>query len=357
MLRLSLILVVAACGTPPKKPLAPERDDAPEAKGSAVSVTAGESLAKPLPASPVGFATADLVTMRGGELATWSTADGTLTKLGSVVLSDVAEGDLGEAMAMSGIGKGNWADRDHLFLTLAGEREVVMVTATAITRVTIPPVDVFETPKPPDPQNDIEKASPTGVGLDAEGLQVNDQGEVYWSQCAWGRGYDGYICDAWVHAQLWPTAKRSAGPGRITPRSWSWAKPPAGFRATIKDHTLSCSGPSGRSTFLSGRPGSSDEQFHDVQWVSTQPPRMLVTYGHPGLADVLAERWTLHDGCKDAELASGESAEPGPDGLWIGVAGTAEAPGPSTLYRGAQTLGRLPDHARVMFRPPSRVAR
>jgi hypothetical protein len=342
VLRLPLIALVAACGAPPKQPLPPERDDAPETKESAVSVTTGEPLAKPLPAPPAGFATADLVTMYGGELATWSTADGKLTKLGSVVLADSPEA----------IGEGDWADRDHLFLSL-GEREVVMVTATEITRVAIPPVTDFETPKPADPQNDIRKTFPNGAGIASEGLQINDQGEAYWSQCAWGRDYDGYICDAWVHAQLWPIRKRIEDPGKITPRSWSWSPTPKGFKVVRGDGALSCSGPLGRSTFVSGKAGSGGEQFHDVQWVSTQPPRMLVTYGHTGLADVLPERWTLHDGCKATELATGTSAAPGPDGLWIGVAGTDESPGPAMLYRGAQPLGPLPDRAHVMFRPRS----
>jgi hypothetical protein len=345
------MFALAACGTPPRKPLPPERNDAPDGKGSAVSVTTGTPIAKPLPAPPAGFATADLVTMRGGELATWSAADGKLTKLGSVALADIPEADLAEAMAASSIGKGNWGDRDHLFLTLAGEREVVMVTATAITRVSIPPAKDFETAKPADPQDDIKQASPNGVGIDSEGLQINDKGEVYWSQCAWGRGYDGYICDAWVHAQLWPATKRSEGPGKITPRSWSWSKTPTGFTASIKKQTLSCNGPSGKSTIRPGTPSDTDELFDDVQWVSTQPPRMLVTYGHPGLADVIPERWTLHDGCKAAPLATGATAEPGPDGFWIGVATSEDSSGPATLYRGAQTLGPLPDHARVMFRP------
>ncbi len=351
MLRPSIaIVLLAACGAPSKPPLPPERDDTP-GKGSGVSVTAGEAVAtaKPLPAPPAGFATADLVTMRGGELATWSAVDGKLTKLGSVTLADIPEGDLVEARAMSSLGKGHWADRDHLFLTLAGAREVVMVTATAITRVTIPPAKDFETAKPADPDGDIEKAN--NVGIDSEGLQVDDKGDVFWSQCAWGRGYDGYICDAWVHAQLWPIAKRSEGPGAITARSWSWPKPPAGFKATIKDRTLSCSGPAGRSAIQPGTADDTDEEFDAVQWVSAQPPRMLVTYGHAGLADVIAERWTLHDGCTIKPLASGGTAEPGPAGFWIGVAKSDESDGPATLYRGAQTLGPLPDHARVMFRP------
>lgn len=352
MLRPSLVILVAACGTPPKKPLPPERSDAPEAKGSGVSVTQGEPIAsaKPLPAPPPGFASAELVTMRGGELATWSTADGKLTKLGSVVLADIPEGDLGEAMAMSSIGKGNWGDRDHLFLTLSGEREVVMVTATAITRVTIPPKATFEAPKPASAEDDLEKATGDGVGLDSEGLQITAKGEVYWSQCAWGRSYDGYLCDAWVHAQLWPTAKRLESASEIPRRSWSWAKSPVGFKTAITDQALSCSGPAGRSTIKAGKPDDTDEQLDDVQWVSAQPPRMLVTYGHAGLADVIADRWTLHDGCKAAPLATGATAEPGPNGLWIGIA-AEEAHAPATLYRGAQALGPLPDHARVIFRP------
>ncbi len=353
MLRPSLIiLALAACGTPPKKPLPPERADAPDGKGSGVSVASGDPIAtaRPLPAPPAGFAVAELVTMRGGELATWSTADGKLTKLGSVALADLPEGDLVEAMAMSDLGKGNWADRDHLFLSL-GERQVVMVTATAITRVTVPPPKDFETPKPADPENDIGKARAEGVGLDSEGLQVTSKGEAFYSQCAWGRAYDGYICDAWVHVQLWPATNRSTGPGAITPRSWSWPSAPKGFKAAISSSVAACVGPAGKAGIRPGTADSPDEQLEDVHWVSQQPPRLLVTYGHAGLADIIAERWTLHDGCTAKPLASGATAEPGPDGFWIGVAKAEEGDGPATLYRGARTLGPLPDHARVMFRP------
>lgn len=348
MNRLPIVLLVTACGGSPKQPLPPERDDAPEGKGSAVSVTAGAPVAKPLPAPPAGFAAADLVTMRGGELATWSTADSKLTKLGSVILADVPEGDLVETMAVSGIGKGDWADRDHLFVSL-GERSVVMITATAITRVTIPDAATFETPKPPDPDGDITKAN--NVGLESEGLQINDKGEVYWSQCGWGRGYDGYICDAWVHVQVWPNAKRLEGPtqGPIAPRRWAWAKQPDGFKAAIKGQTLSCNGPAGRSTLTARR--SDGEELDGVHWVSATPPRMLVIYGHAGLADIVPDRWTVHDGCKGTPLAEGSTVEPGPDGLWIGTVRSEEDEGASTLYRGARPLGELPAHARVLMRP------
>jgi hypothetical protein len=290
--------------------------------------------------------------MHGGELATWSIADGKLTKLGSATLADIAEGDIVEAMAMSSLGHGNWVDRDHLVVALL-DRDVVMVTASAITRLSVPPVKAFEVAKPADPDGDLEKANSAGVGLDAEGLQVTAKGEVFWSQCAWGQPYDGFLCKTWVHAQLWPTPARTESTGPVTPRSWSWTTSPAGFKTTVIDgKAVACSGPGSKSTIKAGKPDDSDEYIEDVHWVSAQPPRLLVSYGHPGLADVSPERWTLHDGCKPAVLASGSIAEPGPAGLWIGSATRDEGViGPSTLYRNDKAIGQLPDHARTLLRP------
>lgn len=335
--------VAAGCGPAPKRPLAPERD-APE---HAASVSTGDPLASSpgLPAPPAGFATSDLVMMTGGELSAWAIVDGKLVKTGGATIATVGA-DSFETAALTGIGQGEWADRDHLFVTV-GEREVVMITPRAITRVDMPAAAVFDAPKPPDPQGDLTPGGDSVFGADA-GLVVSD-GAATWSRCAWGLPYDGFQCELWVHVQLWPTRERHESPQSRAARRWAWPAAPAGYTAKTSDKAVTCSGPKVTTQIPAGTGGGEDdESIESVQWVSAEPPRLLVSYGHMGYADLVAERWTLHEGCIVPPLATGSTAMPGPAGLWIGASDGR----PPVLYRGARIIGELPEHAAVMLRPP-----
>ncbi len=336
---------VIGCGPVAPKPVGPERD-APE---RAISIANGEPLTSSpgMPASPAGFASSDLALMIGGEVSAWSITDGKLIKTGSAKVAKVDVDDIPESILM-GIGLGGWADRDHLFVTV-GTREIVMITAHAITRVAMPPASTFEVPKPADPDGDLVRGSEAEMGGDE---LVVTAGEAYWSQCAWGLPYDGFQCRSWVHARLWPTPGVDKDAPARASRTWDWAATPAGFTAKANSKVVACSGPGSKSSIPAGTGGGEpDEEIEGVHWVSTQPPRLLVSYGRPGLADVIPERWTLHEGCIVAPLASGTTATPGPSGLWIGTT-TDRYNGPATLYRGATIIGELPEHATVMLRPP-----
>jgi hypothetical protein len=341
------VVGLVACGSAPPKPQAPERD-APDEKST--SITAGQPIdtsssaqVANLPAPPGGFANADLAMMIGGELSTWSVADGKLARLGSTILAKVAAGDVGESMMMR-IGEGGWGDRDHLFVSI-GEREVVMVTAGAVSRVVVPPKATFETPRPTGPDSgELERGN--DVALTISGLEVNDQG-AFWAECPWGLPYDGFQCSGWVHAQLWPTTKVTPNQPALSSRSWAWSKtPPKGFSIKAVDTSVTCSGGAVKTTIKA----DGDEQIEGAYWVSQDPPRLLVVYGVFGLADLIPSRWTLHTGCGTAPTATGTTVTAGPAGLWIAYQ-TDDYRGKGTLYRGATVIGEIPQHANVMFRP------
>ncbi len=348
-MQLRIFLTVSSlaigCGPAAPKPRPPDRD-APDRSASIANgepVAAGASL----PAPPVGFATSDLVTLVGGELTAWAITDGKLVKAGSATIAKLADADIAEASAVWGLGNGGWVDRDHLFVTI-GHGQVVMVTAQAITRVAVPPASAFTAPKPADPEGDMQPG--VGSELSPHGLVIT-AGEAYWSECAWGQPYDGFQCSTWVHARLWPTAAIDRREAPIAARSWPWSAAPAGYTAKVTGRAVACTGPKSKSRIPAGT-GADDpdggEEIESTQWVSADPPRLLVSYGHAGLADVIPERWTLHEGCIVAPLASGLTATPGPSGLWLGV--TSEDRG-ATLYRGARIIGELPHNASVWLRP------
>lgn len=293
--------------------------------------------AAPQPA-PAGFAEADAVSFDGGELVTWSFSAGKVTRLGSAKLGDVDAEDWSAAL------DGDWADRDHFFLHIP-PRTVLQVTATAITPVTVPPESAFQAPRPK--VDDDDGLTEGGVMERSNtGLVVTD-GEVWWSECPWGFPYDGWQCEVYVSAKLWPDAKAAEVGVSMVPRQWPWpgAKAP-GFRLKEIDEgrILGCSPPAGtayKQTKLGGNE-EDGEMVHTVEWVSAKPPRLLLIWGSPGLADLVPNRWELHDGCMEKPILAGESAEAGPPGVWLGD---------ETIYQGADALG--PIKGDVKFRPPT----
>lgn len=279
---------------------------------------------------PAGFASSDVVTMVKGELMTWKLVDNRLVKTGSVMLTGGPE-----------TGTGEWADRDHLFIQL-DERRVVMVTEHAITEVPIPPESTFAIPKPKGLQNVVPDA-----GVDMSYLAVTD-GEAYWSHCAWGEPFGAFLCKSWVHARLWPSPALLKDQPYLKTRAWTWSAPPAGYSTKAETLSVTCTGPQGTTTIKAAQADGYDK-IAGVHWVSTKPPRLLVTFGDDNpFGGVAPWQWTLHDGCAPTSIASGTSVEPGPRGLWIG----ADRDKPQTIYRGADAIGEAPELTPVWFRPP-----
>lgn len=322
-----LVFALAACGAAPKQ--RPPVRDAPE---QAVPIATVQAPAK----SPPGFAASDLVVIRGGDLTTWSIAGDKLTQLGSMKLETIADADAEEAMMMS-VGQGDWADRDHLFVRLS-DRQVVMITATAVAPLPVPAVSSLAVPRPDDADPNDEQV--TELGLLDEGLQVTATGEAIWSHCAWGNAVDGLACSTWVHAGLWPQANRVMSKRPVTPRAWSWSAPPTGVTAVWSKKTVTCTAGASKTSIKT----AGEEQIDSVRWASTVPPRMVIAYSD----DSLHERFTLHDGCNAVPLVTGARAKPGPDGLWIGISADRSA----TLYRRDKVIGALPAASRWILRPP-----
>lgn len=320
---LPIVIAVAGCGTAALTGAAH-----PEATPETSSAPRGSSPG--LPPSPAGFASSDVVTMSGGELSTWKLVSDRLVNTGRVVLVD--EPDAG--------GNGEWADRDHLFIEI-GEKRVVMVTAHAITFVQLPLDSTFEIPKPPALSNVAR-----GAGVDMNTLAVTD-GEAYWSHCAWGEPFGAFFCRSWVHARLWPAPGILRDQPQLPTRSWRWAAVPAGYATTTAPLAVSCSGPQG-TTVIAADPDDPYVKVAEVEWVSSKPPRLLIKWGDDGPLHVAAWRWTLHDGCNSVPIATGDQATPGPRGLWVGT----EREKPSTIHRGADAIGEVPELSSVWFRPP-----
>jgi len=291
-----------------------------------------------LPA-PAGFAEADAISIDGGEIITWSFAGGKVTRLGATKLGDPDPEDWNAAL------DGDWGDRDHFFVHIP-PRAVMQVTAAGITPITVPPESAFKTPRPK--VEDDDGLTEGGV-MEARdnGLVVTELDGVWWSECPWGFPYDGWQCEVYVSAKLWPDAKAAAQGVSMLPRRWSWpgAKVP-GFRIKELDEgrILGCSPPSGTAYKQTQLMGKEDEGEHvyTVEWVSAKPPRMLLVWGTPGYADLVPSRWELHDGCMEKPLLQGESAEAGPPGYWLGD---------DTIYKGADALGPIKGY--VKFRPPT----
>jgi hypothetical protein len=328
--------VLVAC-SPPPRPKPPERD-APDDKPAAPR-PAGRNFPPP----PAGFATADVVVLSAGTLTSYALANDKLQATGSVKLFEVAEGDEGESRMM-GLGRGDFADRDHLFITI-GRRDVVMVTATGITEVPVPSEDNFKTPKP-TPQADAGDTSGTGYQPNT-GLVITPT-SAWWVACPWGLAADGFQCDEYVSAQLWPTAKLQRNKAPIESRAFAWTDTLAGYTLKRDPKAVTCE--HGQTSVKLAADVDPDEQIHDAHWVSTNPPRLLVVYGHPGYASLVPDRWTLHAGCAQQSVATGSWAAPGPAGWWIGHSFAKTEPD-HELYRGDKVIAAFPWHARVWLRP------
>jgi hypothetical protein len=334
--------VLVACAAPPR-PRQPERD-APDPGTPA----APRPAARTFPPPPQGLATADLVVMIGGELTAHALAGNRLVATGRTRLANVAEDDEAEAL-LTGIGYGGWADRDHFFVTI-DKREVAMVTATSITEVPLPSEDSFKLPKPlpGDDGTEYDEGDLSGTGdQDHTGLIVT-AGAAWWSACPWGLSVDGFQCHTYVHARLWPSATIETGPA-LEARTFSWTDTLPGYTIKTGDPKAITCEHAGKKTKIAAD-FDVTEEIEGVHWVSASPPRLLVVYGHAGLASLVPDRWTLHDGCTAKPLATGDTAEPGPSGLWLATAGEGDA-ARQILYRGGDVLGDFVSHARIWLRP------
>lgn len=280
--------------------------------------------------------------MIGGELSTYAISGDQLVRTGATTLTDAVDSP---GVPVLQIGEGGWADRDHLFLSI-GDRDVVLVTASAVSRVEVPPESAFATPRPSSPDSS-ELRRGNEVARTSSGLVVTD-GAATWSECPWGLPYDGFQCSGWVHARLWPTPALATNQPALDGRSWSWPRTaPAKMAATVGRTAVTCSGGSVKTTMAA----DSSEEIGGAHWVSIKPPRLLVIYGRHGYMDLVPDRWTLHAGCGTVPIARGTSATPGPAGLWLAYE-TDDYRGKSKLYRGATVIGEIPPHANVMLRPP-----
>lgn len=308
----------------------------------------------PLPAAPADFGRADLVTISDGSVTGWTIGAGKVEKLGSVTLAKVDPEDyMGQLL-------GDWIDRDHLAV-LIPPRDVVVISAAKIERVRVPPGSEFKTPRPTTEDDDgLEEG---GVMEGANTGLVVGGGAAWWSECPWGYPYDGWQCEVYTKAKLWPGGGGKVETGDVQGDSWDWPTgEPKGYKLKDIDdgRVLGCTPPPGtkqKQTQLKGFEEDS-EMVAGKYWVSTSPARLLVVWGTPGMDDLHPSRWTLHDGCLERPLAQGTYVEAGPAGLWIGH----EAADPraedvktrAVLRRGGEVIGELPDGGLVRFRPPAK---
>ena len=304
-MRVVLVIAIVGCGhaAPPSKPAQPP----------AVAT------------SPLGgFDRADLVVMHDGRVVAYAAGE-KLLELGSLAVGK--PGDYVE---------GEWADHGHLF-AVAADRDVVMITRDALVHLPVPPPDKLVAPKPEKYDEGLE----AGGG---DGELAVARGRALWSRCAWGYPYDGFQCEVWVHAELWPEPGIRDESARLQPQAWRWpdAAPPS-YTASKGDHAVTCHAPGAAKVVIEA---SDEDLVGDAVWVSTAPPQLLVTYGRLGLNDLVVTSWTLHDGCAAQPIAHGRTADPGPGELWLAT----DEDQHRELRRGARVLGRL-DDGRVAFRP------
>jgi len=347
---IAIVLATTACASKPA-PQRPERDAPDPTAGP--EVDSGGLPAAPLPKPPTGFATCELVTTSGGVVTAYAIGAGGLQATGTTTIAKVGPADPDDMLLEQRVGDGDWTDRDHLFL-ISGPRAVIQVTASAIVPVEVPPPARFKRPKPASQDGEEMVAG----DLDAPGTGLVVQaGAAWWSECPWGMPYDGFQCEGYVHARLWPTPALLADQPRLDPRRYSWPTAvPAGFSTrTIKrgpdDAGVACIGPGNQRANL--YPADESEVLDSYHWVSTTPPRLLVLYGHGGLDELILDRWALHAGCDDKQVAGGTTVVPGPNGLWLAREGSSEdlTTTRQVVYRGATVVGELPDDATVLFRP------
>lgn len=350
-----VVFVVIGCRGPSKPPTPPVvgggdvagdiADAGTDAAGTDAGGDGGAMAAPALPAAPADLARADLVTLREGTVTGYAIVDGALVALGATELATVDPDDYPAHL------RGDWADREHLFVRVA-EREVVMITPTAITRVAVPPPTAFAAPRPKT--DDDEGLTEGGVmERSATGLVVAD-GAAWWVECPWGFPYDGWQCEVWRRAQLWPQPQAAAEADSVDATAWTWpAVTVSGYRTKDLDGgRLRCTPPGARPRPTEFAGDDSQEEVYGHHWVSAAPPRLLVIYGQFGLADLVPSRWTLHDGCRPTPLAAGTSVEPGPRGLWLTDEPSADEVPHQRLRRGAEVVGELPN-VDVRFRPPA----
>lgn len=346
------VLMLAGCGGKPKSSgpvVVPGGGPGTEPE----TVKAVEPPKPPLPAPPSDLAKAELMTIGGGEITAYDLDGGKVTELGTAVVAQVDPENYLASIS------GDWADHDHFFVHIP-PRDVVVVTADRMTRIEVPPEAAFETPKP-DGGEDVENLKKGGLVVEGgTGLVLTD-GSAWWVECPWGYPYDGWQCEVWTHAKLWLVDKPVVEPGRVIEDEWGWPTQVAsGFRTKELDdgRALGCTPPPGTKQKQSQFRGREDEgeMIMSHHWVSVSPPRLLVIYGTPGMDDLSESSFALHDGCLPKPLAVGVSAEPGPDGLWVGwethdlKAEKVELR--TVVHRGAEVLGELSGGA-VKFRPPA----
>lgn len=316
-------------------------------------VKAVEPPGAPLPAPPADLAKAELMTIGGGEMTAYDLDGGKVTQLGTAVVAQVDPEDYLASIS------GDWADHDH-FIVHIPPRDVVVVTAERMTRLEVPPDAAFTTPKP-DVGDESENLSEGGLMIEGSTGLVVSGGSAWWVECPWGFPYDGWQCEVWTHAKLWLVDKPEVEVGPVMADEYAWpVQVPSGFRTKELDEgrALGCTPPPGTKQKQSQLRGSGEdgEMIMSHHWVSVSPPRLLVIYGTPGMDDLSASSFALHDGCLPKPLAAGISAEPGPDGLWVAWESydlKAEKVELRTMvHRGADVLGELAGGS-VKFRPPA----
>ena len=347
------VVVLSACGggagsktpTPatPATPATPTEEAPPKAGAAAAT----------WPAPPDGFATADLIGIRGGELFAYAIADGKVVETGKTKLAEVDPEDYTAQPV------GQWADRDHFFVHIP-PRTVVVVTAGAIASIAVPEAAKFKTPRPETEDDEGLEEGGVMEGVNS-GLVVTD-GAAWWSECPWGYPYDGWQCEVYVNAELWPAQELVPGGGPLSPREWSWVEvKPAGFAVAVAEDssTATCTPPkgAGKKVVLVGD-ADNGEKVVSAHWVSASPPRLLVVYGQEGMDDLVPSSWAFHDGCKATPLVQGTEVEPGPSDLWIAWESddprAEEVVTRPVLRRGATVIGELPQDVRLFFRPAAK---
>jgi hypothetical protein len=281
------------------------------------------------------FARADLVAFDGGDVVGYAVTDA-IVEVGRLRVADAAAVPFGLS--------GDWADHDDLIVK-SDDASVVHITAAGMTALRVPPESEFAAPKPAT-DGSMELVPSRSSRL------VVAPGAAYWSRCAWGIPVDGFQCDLYVHAELWPTPGiQQPTEEPISPAGIKWNRPvPAGFHTEVNERALRCRPPAGAEVELAGT--AAGERILGDHWVSVSPPRLLVEYGVFGLADLLPSSWSLYEACGPATLASGTSVVPGSHGLWA-----SEPPEPddtasrTVIWRGDKRIGVLPLCNKFRFRP------
>lgn len=291
---------------------------------------------------PPGFGQAGLVALDGGAIVAYRVDGDAVIELGRTTLTDLppeaADDDMYVAL------EGDWIDRDHLLVHVRPhDPEVLVVSATGVGRLPLPPAAALDAPRPPTPE---------GAGELEPGdlrLTVAD-GRAWWSRCAWGYWLDGYHCVAERRVQVWPAIGDAEDGGPPAGRTWPWTfteVAPAGYRTELRgqdDEELVCQGPDGATTF------GEEEGEYVVSRRWLPGATLLVQIGNADVNDQInPSGWELHAGCAGEVIALGVVAVPGPGDLWT----DRNDLGPvATIYRGATALGEVA--GRVLWRPLAR---